>query len=216
MISIDLAGVGKRYKWEWIFKNINLQISQGQHYAVAGKNGAGKSTFLQLLSGYLSPTRGSVSLSFGGKILDREQAYAYIAMAAPYAALIEDFTLQEAIAFQENFKSWSPNTNKNTVAEVLDFSAQNLVKPLKYFSSGMRQRVKLALAVLSNAPLLLLDEPTITLDTQGMDWFYGLLDRYRFCQNTNGQAAARTVIVASNVESDFVTCAHHIDLMQYK
>ena len=137
-------------------------------------------------------------------------------MAAPYAALIEDFTLQEAVAFQENFKNWAPDTNQSTVIEVLNFSAQNLNKPLKYFSSGMRQRVKLALAVLSDAPLLLLDEPTITLDTQGMDWFYQLLDKHRFCQNTNGQAVARTVIVASNVESDFTTCRHHIDLMQYK
>jgi ABC-type multidrug transport system ATPase subunit len=216
MVSIDLTAVGKRYKWEWIFKNIDLQFAQGQHYAVAGKNGAGKSTFLQLLAGYLSPTRGNVALSFDGKTLDREQAYAHIAMAAPYAALIEDFTLQEAIAFQEKFKKWSPNTDKNTVAEILDFNAQNLNKPLKYFSSGMRQRVKLALAVLSDAPLLLLDEPTITLDTQGMNWFYTLLDKYRFCRNDQGHATERTVIVASNVESDFTTCRHRIDLMQYK
>lgn len=207
MVSINLDAVGKRYKTEWIFKNISLQLNAGLHYAVEGRNGAGKSTFLQLLSGHLSPSHGSLHTQYQNQIVEREQLYSLAAIAAPYAALIEDFTLLEAIDFQQHFKKWAPNVNSQTVADTLAFTKNNRHKALKYFSSGMRQRVKLALAILSDAPLLLLDEPTITLDKQGTQWFYDLLAMPR---------NPRTVIIASNVEADFQTCTQRIDLLHYK
>jgi ABC-type multidrug transport system ATPase subunit len=217
MVSLQLDDIGKRYKWEWIFKNLNYHFAQGTTYAVEGKNGAGKSTFLQILSGFLSPTLGKVYTSFDGKRIEREQVYQLTALAAPYSALIEDFTLLEAVRFQQNFKAWQHNINAQNVIDELNFTKNNLQKPLKYFSSGMRQRVKLALAILSDAPLLLLDEPTITLDTQGMQWFYELLGKYNQVHSPNPkEMGTRTTIIASNVESDFQTCTQRLNLLDYK
>ena len=214
MIDIQLQALAKRYKWEWIFKDINIHFQAGEAYAILGQNGAGKSTFLQLISGYLSPSLGQIDFTYQGKSIEREERYRYAAMAAPYTALIEEFTLIEVLDFQSKFKNWLPNLDRKAILELLQFAKINWHKPLKYFSSGMRQRVKLALAILSDAPLLLLDEPTITLDVQGAEWFYQLLVQYQYLDAAQSQK--RTIIIASNVEADFKICNERLDLLNYK
>lgn len=214
MIDIKLQAVAKRYKWEWIFKDLDFHFQAGHTYAVLGQNGAGKSTFLQVLAGYLSPSLGKVSFSWKGDMVDRENWYQHIAMAAPYVDLIEEFTLIEVLEFQAKFKPWLPGLDQKKILDLLQLAKINWHKPLKYFSSGMRQRVKLALAICSNAPLLILDEPTITLDVQGAQWFYDILSNCQYLDTA--KTLKRTIIIASNVEADFKICEHRLNLLDFK
>ena len=114
----------------------------------------------------------------------------------------------ETIDFQSQFKTWQNLISTKDILELIQLPKIANKRPLRQFSSGMRQRVKLALAILSDAPLLLLDEPTITLDTQAIDWFVNLLRHYR--------PTSRCVIIASNVENDFIDCGERLDLRSFK
>ncbi len=207
MLAVQLQAVAKRYKWEWIFRQLSFTFEQGKTYAIEGQNGAGKSTLMQIIAAYLSPSEGSVTYQLEGAAIEREDLYRHAAMAAPYTGLIEEYNLLEMLDFQQHFKAWQQEQKRQDIAQALGFSRSNLQKPLKFFSSGMRQRVKLALAICSDAPLLLLDEPSITLDTQGADWFQNLLQTH---------SDNRTLVIASNVESDFAQCQHRLRLWDYK
>ncbi|MEM1214994.1 MAG: ATP-binding cassette domain-containing protein, partial [Bacteroidota bacterium] len=144
---IELADVSKRYRREWILRKINLRLEGGQNYAITGPNGSGKSTFLRLLSGHLTPSKGQRRyLDATGKDIPVEAIYEKLSFAAPYIELIEEFTLEEAITFHQRFRPLLAPLNPNLlIKEVLALSrARHL--PISRFSSGMKQRVKLALA----------------------------------------------------------------------
>lgn len=204
---INAEQLGKRYRYEWIFKDLSYSWEAGQGYAITGGNGSGKSTLLQVLSGYLSPSKGKLTYERGGQLLPREVAYKELSYAAPYIELLEEYTLHEAVTFHYGFKAM-----QCTPSELIDRlgypkSAQR--KPLKYFSSGMQQRLKLALAIAADTAILLLDEPTITLDRAGMDWYAELMQTYAY-------QPQRLTIVASNVAEDYAGCTHHLDVLAYK
>ncbi len=207
-MDIILNDIAKRYRWEWIFKRLSFHFQQGESYAVLGQNGAGKSTLMQLLAGFLSPSEGTLLYKNDNVAIAREDVFRYITLAAPYVGVLEEFTLLEVLKFQSQFKPYQQNLTPVQIVDILQLAKTATQKPLKYFSSGMKQRVKLALAILADTPLLLLDEPTITLDVQGAAWFQRLLATYR--------QPNRTLIIASNVEADFEQCTHRLDLLAFK
>jgi ABC-type multidrug transport system ATPase subunit len=206
-MNIKLTGLGKRYRFEWIFKALNYEFQVGTGYAILGNNGSGKSTLMQVLSGHLSPSKGSLVFSENGKAIDLDVAYRNLSFAAPYIELIEEFTLQEAIDFHWNFKKMK--CSKTELIERLDYPKSAQKKAIKFFSSGMQQRLKLALAICSDTSLLLLDEPTITLDRTAVEWYLGLLKEYAYSEN-------RLTIIASNVEEDFEGCTQKLNILDYK
>ena len=203
--KISLANIGRRFNREWIFKSVNYTFEQNQSYAILGPNGSGKSTLLQVLSGSLTPSEGDLTYSLGNLLLPVEDVYKHLVIAAPYLELIEEFTLQEIIDFHFKFKAYRDDLNSHSVKELLSLNAAN--KPLKYFSSGMKQRVKLALAFCSDTPVLLLDEPTANLDQQGIDWYSSLIDH--FSQN-------RMVIICSNQLHEYQFCKQQLSVLDYK
>jgi len=205
-MEIELREVAKRYRFEWIFKNINYHFNSQHRYAILGNNGTGKSTFLKILSGHLTPSKGKIIFTNDGKALEIEQVYQQVAYAAPYIDLIEEFTLKEAIDFQQKFKPLQDGLNTKKLIELLGFQ-KSVDKEVKFFSSGMKQRLKLALAICGKTNLLLLDEPTTNLDQQGMDWYQDLLDKY---------SANRLLIIASNVEADYQRCDQFLNIMDFK
>ena len=205
--QIQAQNLGKRYRREWIFKTLNHSWQGPQRYGIRGRNGAGKSTLLQILSGYLSPSQGSVQIQTPKQILQRETWHQYLAIVAPYTELIEEFTLLEHLQFQAKFKPWLPQLQLNDVLHILDFPKSTQHRPLNQFSSGMKQRVKLALALSSSSPILLLDEPTITLDRQGIDWYAQLI------QTLSPQ---RLCLIASNVEEDYQNPSQILEIGDYK
>ncbi|MFZ2898890.1 MAG: ABC transporter ATP-binding protein [Saprospiraceae bacterium] len=203
---IRLEQVAKRYRMEWVFRKLDYEFLPGKNYALLGPNGSGKSTLLKVLSGFLTPSRGKVVFEEDGKPVPAEDLYRRISLAAPYAELIEEFTLLEAVRFHQRFKPFLKGYDHQAVLDLLPFGAQQH-KQIRYFSSGMKQRLKLALAFCSDTPVVLLDEPTTNLDLQGQEWYHRLVTQF---------ADGRLLIVASNVEEDVAFCEGRVEIMEYK
>lgn len=205
-MDIKLKQLSKRYKFEWIFRGLDYHFEMGKTYAVLGPNGSGKSTLLKVLSGYSTPSKGKIDFWESDKTLGTDKIYPKISYAAPYIELIEEFTLTEMIDFHSRFKSFQQNINTEQLIEILNFS-KSKNKEIKYFSSGMKQRLKLVLAICSATDLLLLDEPTTNLDDEGVAWYQTLIEKF---------TANRLVIVASNVKHDYHFCTQQLNIMDYK
>lgn len=203
---IEITNLSKRYRFDWVFKNISQTFSPCERWALLGPNGSGKSTLLKVLSGHLSPSKGSIIFKTGGQILEAENVYRSVAYAAPYIELIEEFTLEEAIAFHQRLKPLLPNMDAQRLQERLALPKAKH-KEIRFFSSGMKQRLKLALAICSDTPLLLLDEPATNLDQQGVAWYKALIAEF---------AADRLTIIASNDPHDAEFCPKHLNIMNYK
>lgn len=205
-MEIILENLGRRFNRDWIFRNINYTFSQPQTYAVLGINGSGKSTLLQILNGSLSPSAGTICFFYQHKNLEIEQVYQHVSLAAPYLELIEEFSLTEMIDFHFQFKKYVTGMDRHKIIELLQMEA-NKNKLLRYFSSGMKQRVKLALAFCADTPLLMLDEPTANLDAQGIDWYLQLIEKF---------AANRLTIICSNQEHEYNFCQNKLNILDYK
>jgi ABC-type multidrug transport system ATPase subunit len=204
-MQITLENLGRRFNREWIFKGIDYSFSSANNYAILGPNGSGKSTLLSVLLGSLTPSEGKISY-INEKDLAPEQVFRYVSLAAPYLDLVEEFTLQETIDFHFQFKKYQQGLNAASVLDLLALTkAQD--KPLKYFSSGMKQRTKLVLAFCSDTPILVLDEPTSNLDAQGNKWYLDLVEKF---------AKNRLVLVGSNQPYEYEFCEHRLDILTYK
>ena len=205
-MDIQLSQIAKRYRYEWIFRNLDYHFQSGETYAILGPNGSGKSTLMRLLSGHLSPSKGTIHFAQKGQVIAIDDIYRHISYAAPYIDVIEELTLIESIAFHRRFKPFPTDLNDEAIIDLLGFH-KSKNKQVRNFSSGMKQRLKLALSICSDTSVLLLDEPTTNLDQQGFDWYRQLIDRF---------AGNRLVIVASNVETDYAFCKENVELMQWK
>jgi ABC-type multidrug transport system ATPase subunit len=205
-LKISLQNTGRRFNREWIFRAISYTFISGNSYAILGPNGSGKSTLLQLLNGSLSPSAGQIGFLEDDIPLDIEKVYRHVSLAAPYLELIEDFTLAEVIDFHFKFKPYVSGMDKSRLIALLDMKAHQH-KLVRYFSSGMKQRLKLALAFCSATAILMLDEPTSNLDTQGVQWYLELVQHF---------SAGRLTIVCSNQLQEYEFCQHQLNIMDYK
>ena len=187
-MQIELQDIGKKFSSDWIFRHIDFVFKSHRTTAILGRNGSGKSTLLQLVAGNLSPTIGQVNYSRNGMEVKNSEIFRHLALVAPYQELIEEFTLREMVDFHFAFKRYIPGFNVHKVSGLLGFKdAAN--KPIRQYSSGMKQRIKLILAFLSDVPLLLLDEPAMHLDPAGMEWYLNLI---------KDLAKNRTLLICSN------------------
>lgn len=206
-MKVILTDVGRRYNREWIFKHVSYEFESGRSYAILGPNGSGKSTLLKVLSGSLAPSAGSIYFEMNNKAVDVEEIFQYLSLATPYVELIEEFTLREQIQFHFKFKNYLSGYSEGEVVQLLGLE-KAIDKELKYFSSGMKQRVKLALACCSDSTLVLLDEPTSNLDTAGEGWYLELVDKTK--------RANRLFIICSNQEKEYTFCDHSLSISDYK
>lgn len=205
-MKITLQNIGRRFNRDWIFKGIDYEFEQGTAYAILGPNGSGKSTLLSVLNGSLAPSAGEINYLFNEKPVESEFLFKHLSLAAPYLELIEEFTLAEMIAFHFKFKTPKAGMDDKEVIALLGM-AHSKNKMIKYFSSGMKQRLKLALAFCSDTPMLMLDEPTSNLDKQGVEWYVGLIQQF---------AAGRLTIICSNQEHEYSFCTQRLDISDYK
>lgn len=205
-MTIRLDNVGKRYRMDWIFRKLNGKFESGERWAILGPNGSGKSTLLKVLSGHLTPSKGEIHFEDQGIPVKEDVVYKRISYAAPYIELIEEFTLEEAIRFHAKLKPLLPGFSPAALYDLLALP-RTRQKEIRFFSSGMKQRLKLVLAVCSDTPVLLLDEPATNLDVQGIEWYKQLISNY---------AADRLVIIASNDPHDAEFCAKHLGIMDFK
>jgi ABC-type multidrug transport system ATPase subunit len=205
-MKIVLQNIGRRFNREWIFRNIEYTFNQGESYAILGPNGSGKSTLLQVLNGSLSPSSGNIDFFLNDKALEIESVFKQLSLAAPYLELIEEFTLDEMADFHFKFKPYLHGIDKKALIELLNLDGSKN-KLIKYFSSGMKQRLKLALAFCADTPLLMLDEPTSNLDAQGVEWYLNLVEQF---------AVNRLTVICSNQEHEYSFCRHQLNISDYK
>ena len=204
-MEIKLGQLGKRFGYRWIFKDINYRFSGNSIYGIRGNNGTGKSTLLKIIAGLLSPSKGEIAYQQSGKKVPRNKLYQHLAMAAPYFDLLEELSLKDFFSF---YLKSSPNDDAQMLTTWIERSELKMHqhKLLKHYSSGMKQRVKLCAALMSQRSLVLLDEPSTNLDTNSIDWFHELMKDY---------GKDKTILLASNEQSDFSQITNFIDIGDY-
>ena len=220
-MKITLTDVGKRFNRDWIFRHINYEFSNAHSYAIIGPNGSGKSTLLQVIAGAMAESEGKVSFRFAvsglqpsviGQWISDDQSvssenfYQHISIAAPYIELVEEMSLTEFLQFHQIFKPFITGINTQTIISEIGLE-KSAHKHLRYFSSGMKQRVKLAQAIFSDVPVLLLDEPCTNLDEEGIGLYHRLIKNY---------CARRIVIISSNDVQEYGFCEKKLNIMEYK
>lgn len=205
-MQITLSDIGKKFNRQWVFKGVNLEILSQQSLALVGNNGSGKSTLIQIIFNFQTYSKGSINYWLNQKLLTEEELVGKISLAAPYLELFEDFTLIEMLQF--HFK---------LIPKQADISLEEMIsngglggqenKAVKYFSSGMKQRLKLLMAIYADTPLLLLDEPCSNLDNQGIEWYRNLVQT---------QLKKRTIIIASNQLFEYDFCDSTLSVHDFK
>lgn len=206
MLQISAEGLGKKYFREWIFRRMDYQFSLGSAYAITGPNGSGKSTLLKTLSGAIPATEGKLSYAQDSGPIDSDYWPRYISYAAPYLELIEEFTLAELLQFHFSLKKLAPEFEPEVLQEKM-YLEDAFNKQIKYFSSGMKQRLKLGLAFFADSPVLMLDEPTSNMDTRGIDWYLQQIDAVK---------EKKLLLICSNQPAEYSFCEKIIDVTNFK
>ncbi|NNE29526.1 MAG: ABC transporter ATP-binding protein [Saprospiraceae bacterium] len=205
-MDIILDSLGKRFRYDWIFKNLNYSFHAGKMYGIKGPNGSGKSTLLKILSGHLSPSSGTVTYQKQGVEIQRNDLYKYLGYSGPYMDLIDELSMEESLKFHQKFKPFLEGLSVQEMISLLELK-KAAQKKINHFSSGMQQRLKLGLALCSQSDLLFLDEPNTNLDQSANDWFEKLLTRFR---------GDRTIFIASNEPRDFKYCEEILNIQDFK
>ena len=195
-MKISLQNLGKRFNREWIFRHFDYEFISQKSYAITGPNGSGKSTLLQVMGGAITLSEGTVVY----ENIKPEDIYKHISIAAPYLELVEEMTLTEFFNFHAELKNWLPSITIKKILSVIELE-KAADKQLRYFSSGMKQRLKLAQAFFSDTSVLLLDEPCTNLDEDGVQLYHRLINEYTL---------NRIVIVSSNDIGEYGFCKDKI------
>ncbi|MEW5883600.1 MAG: ABC transporter ATP-binding protein [Armatimonadota bacterium] len=177
-VMIRCSGLGKRYGSRWALRRVEIELSKGECLLVTGPNGAGKTTLLRLLAGLEAPSEGEVAAS------------GTIGFAAPDLALYPNLTAYEHLLFAAALRRVEPR--ESALLERVGLQEQS-GKPVGAYSTGMRSRLRLALAIQHQPAVLLLDEPTATLDEQGRQVVRDIIEE----QRTRG-----CIVLATNAEGD--------------
>ena len=205
-MKISLTDAGKRFNRDWIFRHLTYEFSAGQSYAIIGPNGSGKSTLLQVLSGSMQINEGKAEWTIDNKQLANENVYNSISICAPYLEVVEEMTLIEFLNFHSGFKPFLSSISTEKIISILGL--ENAVnKQIRNYSSGMKQRVKLAQSIFSDVPVVLLDEPCTNLDETGVKLYKQLIEEY--CKK-------RMVIVSSNDHHEYDFCSNRINITDWK
>lgn len=202
-MRIELKGIARRFGKQWVLKDIDSVFLPGSRTCITGPNGSGKSTLLRIISGNISPNHGGVTHFLNEKEVPREKLFQYLALAAPYLDVYEDLTVKETVELQASFKPFCQDLSISAMLEAVNIP-HAADKPVKDLSSGMKQRLKLALAIFADTPLVLLDEPTSNLDEAGVIAYNSMMAEV---------APERTVIVCSNdTEREAAFCGERLSL----
>ncbi|HKO80189.1 MAG TPA: ATP-binding cassette domain-containing protein [Chitinophagaceae bacterium] len=220
-MKIVLSDAGKRFNRDWIFRHFTYSFEKGGAYAITGPNGSGKSTLLQVLSGSMHFNEGKLKYEVGSQPFDfaqdelkvksekkeipHEEIYNHVSICAPYLEVVEEMTLREFLDFHHGFKPFLPGITTNSIISILGLE-KAADKQIRYYSSGMKQRVKLAQCIFSNTQIVLLDEPCTNLDEAGIGLYHQLI---------NDHCNDRLVIVSSNDEVEYRFCNEKINMKDF-
>lgn len=205
--EIQLTSLGKKFGRQVVFKNLSFSIFKGDHIGITGFNGSGKSTLIQVMAGYITPSTGEINHFIKEKLVDKNQLFKHLSFASPYLDLIEEFTATETVDFYSTFKSLSLSKVSAPLLEIAELSHAK-DKPVKFYSSGMKQRLKLSLALLSDVEFVFLDEPVSNLDKNAIKWFHQMIATY-----TTGKIM---VISSNDVGDEIAVCNRFIKMEDFK
>lgn len=166
-IALELHDLAAGYGARPLFSGISLTLQQGEALVVSGPNGSGKSTFLRLLSGLQSPTHGSICYRQQHLCYDPRDAIHLIGWVAPDLALYRELTGLENLRFFASLRGLRPSDAQLEALLARVGLAGRGADRVAVYSSGMAHRLRYAYALLHQPPVLLLDEPTVTLDGRG-------------------------------------------------
>jgi ABC-type multidrug transport system ATPase subunit len=202
-MKITLIDAGKRFNRDWIFRHLHYEFSPAHSYSIIGPNGSGKSTLLQSIAGAIAISEGTIHYHALADIAP-DQAYKRLSLCAPYLEVVEEMTVTEFLEFHGAFKPLVLSVP--AIIEKVGLAAA-AHKQIRYYSSGMKQRVRLAQALFSETSVLLLDEPCTNLDADGIALYRRLIAEY---------AAGRLLIVSSNDVQEYDFCEEKINIRDYK
>jgi ABC-type multidrug transport system ATPase subunit len=205
-LKISLENIGKKFKNEWIFRDLSFEFLKNESIAIIGPNGSGKSTLMQALAGAIPINEGKVNYFNEENLIPDENWHELLSFSAPYLELIEEFTLAESVNFHIKFKPFQNDLTSSDFLQIIDLE-KHKNKPVKNFSSGMRQKLKLGLAFYSRTQILLLDEPTSNLDQNGFEWYL---------HNVEKALKDKIVIVSSNEPKEYTFCEKHLNILDFK
>lgn len=207
-MKISLINAGKRFNRDWIFRNFNYEFNAGNSYAITGPNGSGKSTLLQVVAGAMMMSEGKLKFENPAlrSTIEEDKVHEHLSIAAPYLEVIEEMTVTEFLGFHKQFKPFLPGHSIEKIIGIvgLDTAAH---KQVRYYSSGMKQRVRLAQAIFSDVPCVMLDEPCTNLDAEGIALYQQLINDY--CKD-------RLIIVSSNDPQEYSFCRERIHMTDLK
>ena len=201
-MDLSIQKLSKAFNQRNVFQELTFHIKSGSRQAITGANGSGKSTLLKILSGGLLPTSGQIHYSIDGLTIEEDAVYKHVHFVAPYNTVIEELNLPELFSLHhrlgllkgfEDYSQWKAKLQYPFHPE----------RQIKTFSSGMKQRVKLGLALLDDRSLILLDEPGSNLDVQGKKWFYDLMKELK---------SSQTLVIASNEPTEIDFCETSISV----
>ncbi len=209
-MTIQLSNAGKRFNRDWIFRKVTALFQSGKAYAITGPNGSGKSTLLQVIAANIQTNEGTIEWrkNVNGDLLlvNENGVFEYISVCAPYLEVIEEMTAAEFLNFHASFKPLLPQITVKQIIEIIGLG-KAADKQIRYYSSGMKQRIKLAQAVFSDVPVLLLDEPCTNLDVTGFELYRYLIETY--CNN-------KLILVSSNDINEYDFCTERLSILDYK
>ena len=203
-ISIIAQGLSKDFNRSAVFKDISFSLSSPASLSITGRNGAGKSTLSKILAGLLSSTRGTIAYLIQGKQMGIEEFKHHIGFVSPYLNLYDEFTALENLQILSSIRT-AARQNDERIKELLMLVGlwNRRDDVVGTYSSGMKQRLKYAFALLHNPAVLILDEPTSNLDTEGIDVITQIIQE---------QKKANILIIATNDKEEAHWCEQQIQI----
>lgn len=206
-MKIKFQEASRKFGNQLIFQNLNLEIKPGERWAILGANGSGKSTFLKCAYGALTLSSGKVIYERKNTELDPAKAAYHIGYSAPYFELIEELSAHELLETVARFKPWRKSWNAQSILESCLLS-DSKNKRIADFSSGMKQRLRLGMALASEVDLVILDEPCSNLDVNGLKWYQNFLKDH---------LDSRSLIVGTNYsEEEAFLCDQKLLISDYQ
>ena len=167
-LRIRLDDVGHRFGVRQVFRGVDLDVSAGQVCTVTGPNGSGKSTLLRIVAGLLAASEGTVAVTVQGQARSAAERRNFLGYVSPDLTLYRELTAAENLQFFARLRGIAL-TRDDLIARLTQVGLRGRGRdPVGVYSSGMRQRLKYAFALLACPPILLLDEPTANLDVSGI------------------------------------------------
>jgi len=201
-ISITSDKIEKKFGKTLLFKNISFDLRKGDTFYITGPNGSGKSTMLQILAGVQKQTSGQIIYKHDEKVIERNFYKDFFGFTGPQVNPYDMLTASENLKF-----TMPENSGENLIMEYLEkFDLyRHKTKHVKYYSSGMKQRLRLIHALINDPEILMLDEPCSNLDTRGRDILYKILEELK---------GRKIIILATNESEDINLCSKGINLEQ--